>query len=341
MLKMAILLAPLFLLCVSVAGQEMLQILSLNNQDSHTLGVSVDQEKVNEVSTSILMAEKWLKTHVLSHYPSINITSIVVSNNLLCDENEKDSKKNVSSLVLFAMNNIYHSLIRWGLEKNIKVSIFLTPKCLQKPYLENIFIFLKNINSTYTIKNVQKTNPTRKLSFTVRSSEISYSIPSDAASAPLPPLIGVISPSPPPETQPPMVNAAPPHYGLSLPPCNPYHNSHHGGATAAAPVVGNAGGIAAPPLGREKLWCVAKPSVPAEQLQEAMDYACGDGGVDCGPISPTGNCYFPATIVSHASYAFNSYWQKNKKKGGTCSFGGTAMLISSDPSFLHCHFIVA
>ena len=80
------------------------------------------------------------------------------------------------------------------------------------------------------------------------------------------------------------------------------------------------------------MWCMAKPSVPGEKLQEAMDYAC-EGGADCEAIRPQGNCYSPDTVVAHASYAFNSYWQKNKRVvGGTCSFGGTAMLINADPS---------
>lgn len=82
------------------------------------------------------------------------------------------------------------------------------------------------------------------------------------------------------------------------------------------------------------MWCVAKPSVPAETLQEAMDYACGVGGAECDEIQPNGNCYNPDTIVAHASFAFNSYWQKTKVNGGSCSFGGTAMLINSDPSML-------
>lgn len=80
------------------------------------------------------------------------------------------------------------------------------------------------------------------------------------------------------------------------------------------------------------MWCVAKPSVPEETLQEAMDYACGEGRGDCDAIMPSGRCYLPNTMVSHASYAFNSYWQKNKNNGGTCNFGGAAMVITSDPS---------
>ncbi|KAH9663935.1 hypothetical protein KPL70_019842 [Citrus sinensis] len=84
------------------------------------------------------------------------------------------------------------------------------------------------------------------------------------------------------------------------------------------------------------------PNVPADTLQEAMDYACGEGGADCEEIMPHGNCFYPDTVVAHASYAFNSYWQKTKRNGGTCAFGGTAMLINADPSLLRrCAFKLA
>nr|KYP52398.1 Glucan endo-1,3-beta-glucosidase 1 [Cajanus cajan] len=118
-----------------------------------------------------------------------------------------------------------------------------------------------------------------------------------------------------PEEPPFVVPASSPH-GSTLPPCNPLHNG------APYPQI----------FPVQKLWCVAKPSVPEETLQEAMDYACGEGGADCMEITPQGNCYYPDTVVAHASYAFNSYWQKHKRSGGTCSFGGTAMLINADPS---------
>jgi len=79
------------------------------------------------------------------------------------------------------------------------------------------------------------------------------------------------------------------------------------------------------------LWCVAKPSVPDPIIQEAMNYACGSGA-DCDSIQPSGSCFEPNTLFAHASYAFNSYWQRTKVAGGTCSFGGTAMLVTVDPS---------
>ncbi|XP_020109702.1 extensin-like isoform X2 [Ananas comosus] len=85
------------------------------------------------------------------------------------------------------------------------------------------------------------------------------------------------------------------------------------------------------------LWCVAKPTVPDPIIQEAMDYACGSGA-DCDVIQPNGSCYQPDTLISHASFAFNSYWQRTKVAGGTCDFGGTAILVTRDPSYDGCHF---
>lgn len=369
---------------LSVAGQELLQISSLNNHGSvqealqstsHAMGVFLDERKLDEVSTSILMAETWLRTHVLSRYPSVNVTAIVVSNRLLCGDKSFEDQEEISRLTLVAMENVYHSLVRWGLERKIRVSVLISSKCLLKSYLKPVFKLLEEINSTYTLKThdfsdetveilssnlksmadlgVFRSKTVNVISFETKqekprsrklASEVGYSVPSDAATTPLPPLIGVTSPPPlslpfAPEMQPPMTgtpNSPPPHYGYDLPPCNPYPTPHHGrrgrGAVAAPPPMGDGGAIAAPPFAHEGVWCVAKPSVPSEKLQEAMDYACGEGGADCDPISPTGSCYFPDSIVAHASYAFNSYWQKNKKNGGTCGFGGTAMLIDSDPS---------
>ncbi|KAK7393796.1 hypothetical protein VNO78_22360 [Psophocarpus tetragonolobus] len=87
------------------------------------------------------------------------------------------------------------------------------------------------------------------------------------------------------------------------------------------------------------LWCVAKPTVPDPIIQEAMDYACGSGA-DCKSIQPNGMCFQPNTLLAHASYAFNSYWQNTKIGGGTCDFGGTAMLVTVDPSYDKCNFML-
>lgn len=404
MLKM-VLLFPLFFLCSYAltgagAGQESVELLNLyetnpevfqaSSDSALPIAVSVGAENLNEVSSSVLMAETWLRTHVLARYPAAKITTIVAGNTVLCDRGQEHKL----DLVLPSLKNIYHSLTRWGLEKEIKVSAAFSSNCLH-PYsafyrddlaekvIKPLLQFLQNTNSTYSVnpppnfspfsdesvslvsshsesivklgflefKNIcvlafspkEKKPMSRKLSFMeskhvdplpeiARSPllySIGYSVPSNIAKKPHSPLSQIASPPslsfPLAPEFPPVMDPANPPLGFTLPPCNP--------ASPSAP---------APETGViQKLWCVAKPTVPAETLQEAMDYACGAGGAACEEIEPHGNCYNPDTIVAHASYAFNSYWQKHKRSGGTCSFGETAMLINADPSFLHCRFVLS
>ncbi|KAK9284370.1 hypothetical protein L1049_023541 [Liquidambar formosana] len=412
MLKMVWLFHFFFIYLVGLtgAGQESIEIINLYDsspvvlQDlSHTglhVAVSISHSDLNEVSSSVLMAESWLRAHVLSNYPATKITTIVVGNSVLCHKNQEDKL----GLVLPSLKNIYHSLKRWGLEKDIKVSASFSSNCMH-PYsavfrdeiaetvIKPLLHFLHTTSSTYSVnpppnfspvfdervslvsshsesmkklgffelKNqikviiggTKERNPmSRKLSFLDSKfvdpfparptplpeiapspihSSIGYPTPANVIKNPLPPLAAISSPpsmsfSFPPELPPLTDQPASPPFGFTLPPCNPLN--------AAAPVPSGAGV-------EKGLWCVAKPSVPTETLQEAMDYACGAGGADCEEIKPHGSCYNPDTLVAHASYAFNNYWQKNKINGGTCSFGGTAMLINADPSFLHCQFVLS
>lgn len=83
---------------------------------------------------------------------------------------------------------------------------------------------------------------------------------------------------------------------------------------------------------------MAKPTMPASEIEEAMDFACG-AGADCQAVQPNGACFSPDTVINHASYAFNSYWQMNKDSGATCDFSDTAMVVTVDPSYDDCHFV--
>ena len=85
-------------------------------------------------------------------------------------------------------------------------------------------------------------------------------------------------------------------------------------------------------------WCVAKGDVGKEKLQSALEYACGEGGADCHPIQPGATCYNPNTVEAHASFAFNSYYQKKSRAMGSCYFGGAAYVVTQPPRYGSCEF---
>ncbi|GLU23819.1 hypothetical protein SLE2022_397960 [Rubroshorea leprosula] len=85
-------------------------------------------------------------------------------------------------------------------------------------------------------------------------------------------------------------------------------------------------------------WCVANEKADQKKLQEALDFACGKGGADCSPIQPGATCYDPNTLEAHASYALNSYYQKNSRGAGTCDFGGAASVVTQAPRYGTCEF---
>lgn len=94
----------------------------------------------------------------------------------------------------------------------------------------------------------------------------------------------------------------------------------------------NGGGVT------EELWCVAKNNAEDAALQSALDWACGSGGADCGPIQQGGPCYDPADIQRTASYAFNDYFLKHGLTEDGCNFSNAAALTSLNPSYGNCKF---
>ncbi|PVH66415.1 hypothetical protein PAHAL_1G238200 [Panicum hallii] len=90
-------------------------------------------------------------------------------------------------------------------------------------------------------------------------------------------------------------------------------------------------------------WCIARSGASEKALQSALDYACGPaGGADCAPIQASGLCYLPNTLAAHASYAFNSIFQRSRAAPGACDFAGTATVTLTDPSqlwIMHLPFI--
>ncbi|KAJ8636078.1 hypothetical protein MRB53_010345 [Persea americana] len=97
---------------------------------------------------------------------------------------------------------------------------------------------------------------------------------------------------------------------------------------------GGGGGVSTSGAGRT--WCVANGKAGEQRLQEALDYACGEGGADCRQIQRGATCYDPNTLQAHASFAFNSYYQKKARAIGTCDFGGAAHVVTQLPKFGKC-----
>ncbi|KAL2464903.1 O-Glycosyl hydrolase family 17 protein [Abeliophyllum distichum] len=85
-------------------------------------------------------------------------------------------------------------------------------------------------------------------------------------------------------------------------------------------------------------WCVASGQAGKDKLQAGLDYACGEGGADCHPIQPGSTCFDPNNLEAHASYAFNSYYQKKGRAIGTCYFGGAGYIVSQQPKYGKCEF---
>uniref|UniRef100_A0A2P2QM17 glucan endo-1,3-beta-D-glucosidase n=1 Tax=Rhizophora mucronata TaxID=61149 RepID=A0A2P2QM17_RHIMU len=85
-------------------------------------------------------------------------------------------------------------------------------------------------------------------------------------------------------------------------------------------------------------YCIAEDGVDSKTLQAALDWACGPGRANCSEVQPGESCYQPNNVKNHASYAFDSYYQKEKKVPGSCDFEGAAVITTTDPSNGNCIF---
>ncbi|KAI3800277.1 hypothetical protein L1987_28364 [Smallanthus sonchifolius] len=85
-------------------------------------------------------------------------------------------------------------------------------------------------------------------------------------------------------------------------------------------------------------FCVAMDGVDGKTLQTALDWACGPGRANCSEIQPGESCYAPNNVKNHASYAFDSYYEKQGRAAGSCDFKGVAIITTTDPSHGLCVF---
>ncbi|KAI3936221.1 hypothetical protein MKW92_044331 [Papaver armeniacum] len=88
-------------------------------------------------------------------------------------------------------------------------------------------------------------------------------------------------------------------------------------------------------------WCIASTTASELDLQSALDWACSSGNVDCSAIQPSQPCFQPDSTISHASFAFNSYYQQNGASDIACSFGGAGVKTTKNPSYDNCLYLTS
>ena len=81
-----------------------------------------------------------------------------------------------------------------------------------------------------------------------------------------------------------------------------------------------------------KTWCVAKSGSSDAALTTGLNFACGPGYANCGPIQAGGSCYQPNTLASHATWAYNDYYRRSGNNYWDCYFNGTGVVTITDPS---------
>ncbi|KAH0436317.1 hypothetical protein IEQ34_026421 [Dendrobium chrysotoxum] len=86
----------------------------------------------------------------------------------------------------------------------------------------------------------------------------------------------------------------------------------------------------------EKTWCVANPSTKEAELQNNIEFVCSR--LDCSLIQIGGLCFVPETNISHASVAMNLYYQFMGRNSWNCHFGGSGLIVATDPSYDACKY---
>ncbi|CAL9003152.1 unnamed protein product [Prunus brigantina] len=183
-------------------------------------------------------------------------------------------------------------------------------------------------NPTPTIVTVPATNP---VTVTPVNPAAPVEVPSTTPVT-IPPTNSVSSPVTNPATT--------PITPVTIPPTNPVttYPPPSGGVPVTTPVTNPVSPPATTnntPAVPGQSWCVAKSGAQQTALQAGLDYACGMGGADCSQIQQSGSCYNPNSLQNHASYAFNSYYQKNPVST-SCDFGGVATIVNANPSTGSC-----
>ncbi|MQM05511.1 hypothetical protein Taro_038324 [Colocasia esculenta] len=106
----------------------------------------------------------------------------------------------------------------------------------------------------------------------------------------------------------------------------------NGTAVYSVNFMGNREQIESNSSGLAGFFCVANSSSDPRSLKTGLDWACGSGSANCSAIQPGQPCYESDNIAAIASYAYNDYYHKTQSIGGSCNFGNTAFITTTDPN---------
>ncbi|KAM6552165.1 hypothetical protein CsatB_001973 [Cannabis sativa] len=84
-------------------------------------------------------------------------------------------------------------------------------------------------------------------------------------------------------------------------------------------------------------WCIAKPSAPELTLKNNQFYACDHlDEHDCDAIEQDHPCFNTNSLMLHASFAMNLYYQRKGRHPWNCDFDKTGLVSLNNPSIGSC-----
>lgn len=86
-------------------------------------------------------------------------------------------------------------------------------------------------------------------------------------------------------------------------------------------------------------WCVLNTEVSDKsKLDDSISYACANG--DCTELGYGCSCNKYLDANANASFAFNSYYQRQNQEKGACAFNGLGQIVTKSPSISNCDFMI-
>ncbi|CDY59252.1 BnaA05g36990D [Brassica napus] len=298
------------------ANSHMLKALS-NTTIQVTVGVT--NQEILKIGRFPSSAASWVNKNVAAYVPSTNITAIAVGSEVLTES------PHVAPILASALNNIHKALVATNLNFQVKVSTPMSMDVMPKPFPPSTSTFSPSWNTTLSaVKQIVDPN-------TLLHYDSMFDAMVDAAYYSMEALnfskIPVV-----------VTETGWPSSGGSDETAATVGNAETFNSNLIKRVGGGGGGGGSEALNGTTLFCVAKVDADDDKLENGLNWACGQGRANCGPIQPGQSCYLPNDIKSHASFAYNDYYQKMKGVGGTCDFDGTAITTPRDPSYRTCAY---